>query len=104
MLNQLVQALIAVLEAIAALVLAALAWVEGFFGKLMDAAHVPHNAQVLLGIVVAVLFLVAAVRLFGGFIRVVLIVLLVAIVAHAVLHPHAPAPAQPQQSGESIHT
>jgi NAD/NADP transhydrogenase alpha subunit len=104
MLNQLVQALITLLEAIAALVLAALAWLEGFFTQLMDAAHVPHNAQVLLAIVLAVLVLVAAVRLFGGFVRVVLIVLLVAIVAHAILHPRSLPPAKPQHTSESIHT
>ena len=103
MLNQLVQALTAVLEAVAALVLVALSWLEGFFTQLMDAAHIPHNAQVLLGIVLAVLVLVAAVRLFGGFVRVVLVVLLVAIVAHAILHPRPLPLSKPQHTGESIH-
>jgi hypothetical protein len=96
MLDRLLHALLAVGAAILAIVLAALAWLEAGLGHLMAAAHVPPDLRFVLAVVVAVLFLLAAVRLFGGFIRLILIVLLVAFVVHALSHhggfePHKPA-------------
>jgi len=93
--------LLALLAGLAAIVLAALAWIEGALGGIMTASHIPPDLQLILGIVVALLFLVAALQMFGGFIRVVVIVVLLAIVVHAATHheigvPH-PIPAQHTQ-------
>jgi hypothetical protein len=91
LLDRLLHALLAVLAVIVAIVFAALAWIEGLLGSVMTAAHIPANLQSVLAIVVGVLVLIAALRLFGGLIRVVLIVLLLAIVAHALSHhPYEP--------------
>jgi hypothetical protein len=94
MLDQIAHTLLALLAGLAAIVLAALAWIEGALGGVMTAAHIPPDLQMVLGIVVALLFLVAALQMFGGFIRVVVIVVLLAIVVHAATHrelvvPHA---------------
>lgn len=65
--------------------------VEGVLVGAMTAAHIPPNLQSVLAIIVAVLVLLAAVRLFGGLVRIVLIILLLAIVAHALTnHPFEP--------------
>ncbi len=98
MLDQIAHTLLALLAGLAALVLTALAWLEASLGGIMTAAHVPPSLQTVLGIVIALLFLIAALQLFGGFIRVVVIVVLLAIVVHAATHheilvPH-PIPAQ----------
>ena len=98
MLDQIAHTLLALLAGLANIVLAALALIEGALGGVMTAAHIPPNLQMILGIVVALLFLVAALQLFGGFIRIVVIVVLLAIVVHAATHhelavPH-PTPAQ----------
>ena len=101
MLDQIAHVLLALLAGLAAIVLAALAWIEGALGGIMTASHIPPDLQLILGIVVALLFLVAALQMFGGFIRVVVIVVLLAIVVHAATHneigvPH-PIPAQHTQ-------
>jgi hypothetical protein len=83
MLDKIATTLMSLLQQLASLVFAALAWIEAQLGILMTAAHIPHGAQVILGVVLAVLFLVAAFQLFSGFIRIVLIVFLVALLAHA---------------------
>ncbi len=93
MLDQFAHALLGLLEALAALVLGALAWLEGWLGHAMTQAHIPPDLQTVVGIVLAIAFLIAAIQLFGGFIRVVVIVVLLAIVVHALSHrgEHAPA-------------
>ncbi len=83
MLDKIATTLMSLLQQLAALVFAVLAWIEAQLGAVMTAAHIPHGAQVIFGIVLAVLFLVAVFQLFSGFIRVVLIVFLVALLAHA---------------------
>lgn len=101
-LDQVARALVALLAGLAALVLTALAALEDWLRGLMSAAGVPGAVQTIFGIVLAVLFLIAALRLFGGFIRVVLVVVLVALGLHALTHAPArrlaappPAPAEP---------
>jgi hypothetical protein len=101
MLDHIAHVLLAVLAGLAAIVLAALAWIEGALGGIMTAVHIPPDLQMILGIVVALLFLVAALQMFGGFIRVVVIVVLLAIVVHAATHRELvlpnPVPAQHAQ-------
>ena len=97
-LDQIAHMLLGLLEAIAALVLSALAWLEAALGQVMSHAGIPPNAQEIVAVVLAVLFILAAFRLFGGLIRVALIVVLVALLVHAlaghgivgphVAHPH----------------
>lgn len=98
-LDQFARALVALLAWLAALVLTALAALEDWLRGLMTGAGVPGSVQTIFGIVLAVLFLVAALRLFGGFIRVVLVVVLVALSVHALTHAPAgrlvPPPAPP---------
>jgi hypothetical protein len=86
MLDHIAHVLLALLTGLAAIVLAALAWIEGALGSVMTAAHIPPDLQTILGVAVALLFLIAALQLFGGFIRVVVIVVLLAIVVHAATH------------------
>ncbi len=86
MLDHFAHALLGLLEALAAIVLGALTWLEVVLGQAMTQAHIPPDLQTIAGIVLAVLFLLAALQLFGGFIRVVLIVVLMAIVVHALSH------------------
>ena len=101
MLDHIAHVLLALLAGLAAIVLAALAWIEGALGGVMTASHIPPDLQMVLGIVVALLFLVAALQIFGGFIRVVVIVVLLAIVVHAATHHELgvprPVPAQHAQ-------
>jgi hypothetical protein len=85
-LDHIAHALISLLAAIAGFVLAALAAIEDWLRGIMTHAGIPPDLQTVVGILIAVAFLVAAFRLFGGFIRVVLIVVLVAVVAHALTH------------------
>ncbi|HTZ69381.1 MAG TPA: hypothetical protein VMB71_01920 [Acetobacteraceae bacterium] len=86
MLAQVAHILVAALGALAGIVLAALAWLEANLAGAMTQAGIPRNLQSLLLIIVAVLFLIAAVRLFSGFIRIVAIVVLLAIAVHAVTY------------------
>jgi putative exporter of polyketide antibiotics len=90
-LNQLLHALLAVLSAIAALVLAGLTWLETALATPMRAAGFPPLAREVVGIAVAVLFLLAALRLFGGLIRVTLIVFLLVLVVHVLASHGGPA-------------
>jgi hypothetical protein len=93
MLDSLLHALLAVAAALFAIVLAVLAWIEGGLAVVMNSAHIPPGLQTVLLIVVAVLVLLAALRLFGGFIRIVLIVLILVFVLHAVSnHAFTPHP------------
>jgi hypothetical protein len=94
-LDHIANLLLGLLAAIAALVLSALTWLEAALGQLMSHAGIPPGAREIVAILIAVLFILAAFRLFGGLIRVVLIVVLVALLVHAlaghglVVHPHA---------------
>ena len=92
MLDHIATVLVNLLKQLAALVFGVLAWIETEFGRLMAAAHIPHGAQSVLSVVVAVLFLLAVLQLFSGFIRVVLIVFLVALLAHALSVHTGPPP------------
>jgi hypothetical protein len=74
----------AVFAALAAIVMAALTWVETALGTPMRAAGMPPDLQLAIGVVVAILVIFAAIQLFGGFIRLLVIVLLVSLVVHAV--------------------
>ncbi len=89
MLDHVAHVLLGLLAALAALVLSALSWLEAVFGHAMTQAHIPPDLQAVAGIVLAVLFIIAALQLFGGFIRVVVIVVLLALVVHALSH-HVP--------------
>ena len=81
--------------------MSALAWLEAALGQVMAHAGIPPDAREVVGLVIAVLFILAAFRLFRGLIRVVLIVVLVALLVHAlaghgfvgahVAHPHGGA-------------
>lgn len=82
-LDRLAQAVLAAFAALAALVLGVLDAIEGALSHAMVQAGIPAPLRTLLFIIVAVLFLVAAVRLFGGLIRVGLILLLAVILIHA---------------------
>jgi TRAP-type uncharacterized transport system fused permease subunit len=86
MLDHIAHALLALLMGLVAIVLSALGYIENALGHAMSQMGLPHTVQTVLGIFVAVLILVAALRLFGGFIRVVLIVVVLALVVHAVTH------------------
>jgi hypothetical protein len=97
MLDKVANALVALLGTLAGVVLGALTWVEHWFGGLMTSAHIPANLQTVFAVVLGILFIVAAVQLFAGFIRVVVIVVLVAIAVHAVSHGRSVAP--PLQHG-----
>ena len=83
--NSVTHALDAVWAAIAALVdlvLSALGVVELWLRARMAQVGVPHGLQTIVLILVAVLFLVAALRLFGGVLRVLLIVFLLLLALH----------------------
>ena len=92
MLDNVARALLSLLEALAALVLRVLDWLEAVVGLAMTQAHIPPGLQALAGIVLAVLFLITALQLFGGFIRVAVIVVLLAVVVHALSHHGQPPP------------
>lgn len=99
MLDYVAHALLGLLEALAGLVLGALAWLEAALGQLMTQAHIPPDLQTVAGIVLAIMFLIAALQLFGGFIRVVVVVVLLAIVVHALSHHGVVAmPAPPHKA------
>jgi hypothetical protein len=99
MLDHIANLLLALLASLAAIVLSVLAWLEAAFGHFLSQLGVPPGAQTVLGIVLAILFLLAAIRLFGGFIRIVLVVVVLAIVVHAVTHHDYAVPG----SGKTTH-
>jgi hypothetical protein len=104
MLDHFAHALLGLLMALAALVLGALAWVEGALGQMMTQAHIPPDLQIVVGLVLAVGFLLAALQLFGGFIRIVVVVVLLAIVVHAASHHGQPGPLSPVQPAPTVQT
>ena len=59
--------------------------IDVFLRRALTQAHVPENVQSLVIVAVAVLFIVAVLRLFGGFFRILLIVLLILLVLHVLL-------------------
>ena len=95
MLDHFAHALLGLLMALAALVLGGLAWVEAVLGQAMTQARIPPDFQIVVGLILAVAFLIAALQLFGGFIRIVVIVVLLAIVVHAASHHGEPGPLSP---------
>jgi hypothetical protein len=100
MLDHIAHVLLALLTTLGALVLSALATLEAALGQIMTSAHIPPDVQTILGLLLAIAFLIAALQLFGGFIRVVLIVLLLAIVVHAAaFHGLAPPVATHAEHG-----
>jgi hypothetical protein len=86
MLDHIAHVLLSVLALLAGLVLGVLAFFENALGHAMTQMGLPHPVQTVLAIFLALVILVAAFRLFGGFIRVVVIVVILAIVVHAVTH------------------
>ena len=92
MLDHIAHALLALLMGLVAIVLSVLSAIENALGHAMSQMGLPHSVQTVLGIVVAILVLIAALRLFGGFVRVVLIVVVLALVVHAVTHNNYEAP------------
>jgi hypothetical protein len=92
MLDHVAHALLALLLGLVGIVLGILEALENFLRDTMNHLGLPHPVQTVLALFAAVVFLVAAFRLFGGFIRVVLIVVILAIVVHAVTHNDYSAP------------
>jgi hypothetical protein len=86
LLDRLSHALMELLWTIVAIVMAALAWIETVLGIPMRAAGLPPDMQLVIGVLVAIVVVIAAVRLFGGLLRLALVVLLVVLVLHAVGH------------------
>jgi hypothetical protein len=86
MLDHIAHVLLQVLNLLAGLVFGVLAFFEDGLAHAMTQMGLPHPVQTVLAVFLALLILVAAFRLFGGFIRVVVIVVVLAIVVHAVTH------------------
>jgi hypothetical protein len=82
-LDEIARILLHALGAVVAALLAVLSWLEAVLGQTMTAAHIPRGAQEVVAVVIAVLCVLAAVRLLAGFIRVVLVVMLLALLVHA---------------------
>ena len=59
--------------------------IDGFLRQALSQLGVPPGAQSLVILAVAVLFIMAVVRLFGGLFRIILIVLLVLLVLHVLV-------------------
>lgn len=90
------------LLALVGLVLGILAALEDALGHAMTQLGLPHPVQTVLAVVLALLVIVAAFRLFGGFIRVVLVVFVVAVIVHAVTRHDYTVPAV-HGGGSEIH-
>ena len=85
-LDQLGRGLLAVIVAFFAFILGALDALEGAVAGGMLRMGIPHGVQTVIFVVVAVLFLVAVFRVFGGLIRAALILLLVILLVHVIVH------------------
>ncbi len=85
-LDQLGRGLLAVVVAFFALLLGALDALERAMAGGMMRLGIPHAAQTVIFVVIAVLFLVAVFRVFGGLIRAALILLLVILLIHVIVH------------------
>ena len=59
--------------------------IEQFLRRLLTQLAVPEGLQSLVILVVAVLFIVAVLRLFGGFFRVLLILFLILLILHVMV-------------------
>ena len=97
MLDQVTQALVALLSALVAVVLGVLKWVEDRFGDLMTQAHIPPNLQMVFAILLGVMFLIAALQIFGGLIRVVVVLVLISVAVHAFTSHRRPVATEPQR-------
>ena len=73
------------LELLIGLLLGVFGVIEGFCLLVLTAAHVPENLQQIALIVVAALFIISALRLFGGVLRVLLTVFLLLLALHVML-------------------
>lgn len=89
MLDRLAHELIALLMGFVFVVLDVLNGIEGAVAGALMRAGLPASLQTVVFIVVAVLFLVAVFRVFGGLIRAGLIVLLVLFLVQIIMRPHA---------------
>ncbi len=73
------------MSAILAFFVAIFAVIETELHQLLDQAGVPGNQQSLIILVVMVLFIVAVLRFFGGFLRILLTLFLILLVLHILL-------------------
>jgi hypothetical protein len=78
-------AVAAILATVLGLLLGVFGAFEGWMRELMERAGLPHELQTILLIVLGVAFVVAALRLFGGVLRLLIIVLLILLLLHDVL-------------------
>lgn len=85
-LDQLGRGLLAVIVAFFAFILGALDALENAVAGSMMRLGIPHDVQTVIFVVIAVLFLIAVFRVFGGLIRAALIVLLVILLVHVFVH------------------
>jgi len=67
------------------LVMAAIAIIDAFLRGLMDRAGIGSQVQAIVLVAVAVLFIVAALRVFGGVLRLLIIVFLVLLLVHVLM-------------------
>ena len=59
--------------------------IEAALRQALDSLGVPGNVQSIVILVVAILFIVAVLRLFGGFFRILLVLFLILLVVHILL-------------------
>ena len=59
--------------------------IEGALRQALGSLGVPGNVQSIVILVVAILFIVAVLRLFGGFFRILLVLFLILLVVHILL-------------------
>ena len=80
--DQAIQVMLGWFQAILGAFLIVFGAIEGFLRDLLVQLGVPGRLQSAIILVVAVLFIIAVVRLFGGFLRVLLLLFLILLVLH----------------------
>ncbi len=83
--HRLVASFLAFVAALAALLLAAMATADEWVRRVLTALGVGYPVQTIILILVAVLVLLAALRLMGGLVRVLIVVLIVLFAIHLLL-------------------
>ena len=73
------------LELLIGLLLGVFGVIEGFIRSILVQAGVPPNLQQIILIVVAVLLIIAILRVFGGVIRFLLVLFLILLVLHVLI-------------------
>jgi len=88
--DHLIDLVVSLILFLGSLVFAVVGFIDGFLASLMNAAHIPPQAQLIILLVAAIIIMAYAIRALGGLFAVLLVILLALLLLHQAfpgLHP-----------------